>query len=192
KDHAYFITKPSLTGEFKGMVKQLLPFLNKKESSALSEEEQAERDMLSLLDAFKSRLIVSPIRKTQLVQVSFESSDPKLAALVANTVGEVYIESQMRAKMGITQQASSWLNTRLSELRIQLDSSEVRLQAYREEQKLVDIEGIAGLVTQELEQTSKQLVDARATKNNLESINRVINEYGNDNIELLGSMPEIT
>lgn len=94
--------------------------------------------------------------------------------------------------MGITQQASSWLNTRLSELRIQLDSSEVRLQAYREAQKLVDIEGIAGLVTQELEQISKQLVDARATKNNLESINRVINEYGNDNIELLGSMPEIT
>ena len=148
--------------------------------------------MLSLLAAFTSRLTVSPIRNTQLVQVSFESSDPKLAALVANTVGEVYIESQMRAKMGITQQASSWLNTRLSELRIQLDSSEVRLQAYREEQKLVDIEGIAGLVTQELEQMSKQLVDARAAKNNLESINRVINEYGNENIELLGSMPEIT
>ena len=74
----------------------------------------------------------------------------------------------------------------------QLDNSEARLQAYREAQKLVDIEGIAGLVTQELEQISKQLVDARATKNNLESINRVINEYGNDNIELLGSMPEIT
>ena len=192
KDHTDFIAKPSLTGELKGMVKQLLPFLNKKESSVLTEEEQAEREMLGLLAAFKSRLTVSPIRNTQLVQVSFESSDPKLAALVANTVGEVYIESQMRAKMGITQQASSWLNTRLSELRIQLDSSEVRLQAYREEQKLVDIEGIAGLVTQELEQTSKQLVDARATKNNLESINRVINEYGNDNIELLGSMPEIT
>ncbi|MCK8131496.1 polysaccharide biosynthesis tyrosine autokinase [Pseudoalteromonas sp. 2CM28B] len=192
KDHTDFIGKPSLTGELKGMIKQLLPFLNKKEGSVITEEEQAEREMLGLLAAFKSRLTVSPIRKTQLVQVSFESSDPKLAALVANTVGEVYIESQMRAKMGITQQASSWLNTRLSELRIQLDSSEVRLQAYREEQKLVDIEGIAGLVTQELEQTSKQLVDARATKNNLESINRVINEYGNDNIELLGSMPEIT
>ncbi|NMM39530.1 GumC family protein [Pseudoalteromonas arctica] len=192
KEHTDFVAKPSLTGELKGMVKQFLPFLNKKESSALSAEEQAGHEMLGLLAAFKSRLSVSPIMKTQLVRVSFESSDPKLSALVANTVGEVYIESQMRAKMGITQQASSWLNTRLSELRIQLDSSEVRLQVYREEQKLVDIEGIAGLVTQELEQTSKQLVDARATQNNLESINRVINEYGNDNIELLGSMPEIT
>jgi succinoglycan biosynthesis transport protein ExoP len=144
KDHSDFIAKPSLTGELKGMVKQLLPFLNQKESSVLTEEEQSEREMLGLLAAFKPRLTVSPIRKTQLVQVSFESSDPKLAALVANTVGEVYIESQMRAKMGITKQASSWLNTRLSELRIQLDSSEVRLQAYREEQKLgrVDLCGM--------------------------------------------------
>ncbi|MDC9523672.1 chain-length determining protein, partial [Pseudoalteromonas sp. Angola-31] len=96
KEHTDFIAKPSLTGELKGMAKQLLPFLNKKEGSVLSEEEQAEREMLGLLAAFKSRLSVSPIMKTQLVRVSFESSDPKLAALVANTVGEVYIESQMR------------------------------------------------------------------------------------------------
>lgn len=191
-EHPDFVNKPSFTDELKGMAQQILPFLNKAERSELSEREVAELKMLDLLATFRTNLTVSPIRKTQLVKVSFESSDPKLAALVANTVGEVYIESQMRAKMGITQQASSWLNTRLSELRVQLDSSEVRLQNYREEQKLVDIEGIAGLVTQELEQTSKQLVDARATKNNLESINRVINEYGNNNIELLGSMPEIT
>ena len=45
--------------------------------------------MLFLIGNFKSRLSVSPIRKTQLVNLSFESSDPKLAALVANTVGDV-------------------------------------------------------------------------------------------------------
>ena len=47
-------------------------------------------------------------------------------------------------------------------------------------------------MTQELEQMSQQLVDARAARNNLKSINRVIKEYGNNNIEFLGSMPEIT
>lgn len=191
KEHSDFIPKPSFLGQLKLSIKESLPFLNKKQDP-LSDEEQAEKEMLILLDVFKSRLEITPIRSTQLVDVSYESSDPKLAALVANTVGEVYIESQMRAKMGITQQASSWLNTRLSQLRIQLDKSEERLQAYREEQKLVDIEGIAGLVTQELEQTSLQLVSARAEQNNLQSINRVISEYGNNNIELLGSMPEIT
>ncbi len=191
KEHSDFIPKPSFIGQIKASIKDSLPFLNRTQEP-LSDEDLAEKEMLMLLEVFKSRLQITPIRSTQLVDVSFESSDPKLAALVANTVGEVYIESQMRAKMGITQQASSWLNTRLSQLRIQLDKSEERLQAYREEQKLVDIEGIAGLVTQELEQTSLQLVSARAEQNNLQSINRVISEYGNNNIELLGSMPEIT
>ncbi|CAM2897360.1 chain-length determining protein [Pseudoalteromonas atlantica] len=195
KSHPDFIAKPSAFNQLKTLIKQeLKPYLpiNKKEATIYSSDEQAEREMLSLLGAFKSRLSVSPIRNTQLVRVSFESSDPKLAALVANTVGQVYIDSQMRAKMGITQQASSWLNTRLSQLRIQLDDSEVRLQAYREQQELVDIEGIAGLATQELEQISQQLIVARNEKNNLQSINRVISEYGNNNLELLGSMPEIT
>lgn len=192
KSHIDFIHKPSFLDEMTIAVKGFFPFLNKKEQKQFSVDEQAQRAMLGLLSTFKSRLSVDPIHKTQLVRISFESSDPKLAALVANTVGEVYIDNQMRAKMGITQQASAWLNTRLSQLRIQLDSSEVRLQEYRESQQLVDIEGIAGLVTQELEQMSKQLVDARSARNNLQSINRVINEYGNDNIELLGSMPEIT
>lgn len=192
QSHTDFIPKPSIFNEVNIQIKELLPFLNKKEVAALSYEDQVEQQMQDLLSIFNKALIVSPIRKTQLVRVSFESSDSKLAALVANTVGEVYIDSQMRAKMGITQQATSWLNTRLSQLRIQLDDSEVRLQAYREAQQLVDIEGIAGLVTQELEQMSQQLVDARAARNNLKSINRVIKEYGNNNIEFLGSMPEIT
>jgi capsular exopolysaccharide synthesis family protein len=192
KSHTDFINKPSVLNEFSSSIRALLPFLNKKDQKIFSQEELAHRNMLRLLTLFKERLAIEPLRNTQLVKVSFESSDPKLAALIANTVGEVYIESQMRAKMGITQQASTWLNTRLSQLRIQLDNSEVRLQAYREAQKLVDIEGIAGLVTQELEQTSQQLITARNEESNLQSINRVIKEYGNNNIELLGSMPEIT
>ncbi|MBB1281431.1 polysaccharide biosynthesis tyrosine autokinase [Pseudoalteromonas sp. SR41-1] len=191
KSHVDFIPKSSVSKEFANIIIAFIPFLQTKELE-LSQEDKSHLEMLYLLNEFKSNLSVSPIQNTQLVKISFESSDPKLAALVANTVGEVYIESQMRAKMGITQQASNWLNTRLSALRIQLDTSEQKLQAYREAQKLVDIEGIAGLVTQELEQMSQQLLVARNEKNNLQSINRVISEYGNNNLELLGSMPEIT
>jgi len=191
-NHIDFKAKPSLFSDLSSEISALFPFLNKKKLKALTPAEEAEYKMLDLLSIFKDNLTVSPIQNTQLVRVSFESSDPKLAALVANTVGEVYIESQMRAKMGITQQASSWLNTRLSQLRTQLDKSEVRLQQFREDQQLVDIEGIAGLATQELEQISQQLIVARNERNNLQSINRVISEYGNNNLELLGSMPEIT
>lgn len=190
--HEDFIYKPSAINQVKGYIKSLVPFLNKQDKLSIPADEMAEREMLGLLAAFKSKLWVTPIRKTQLVRVSFESSDPKLAALIANTVSEVYIESQMRAKMGVTQEASNWLSSRLSKLRTRLDNSELKLQNFREDQKLVDIEGIAGLATKELEQLSQQLLVARNEKNKLESINRVISEYGKNNIELLGSMPEIT
>lgn len=191
-EHPDFISKPSLSAEFKNYLKGLLPFLPQKEPDSSATDVQQQKKMLGLVAAFQSRLTVNPIRKTQLVHITFESSDPELAALVANTVGEVYIDSNMRAKMGITKKASDWLNVRLSELRIQLDDSEARLQEYRESQELIDIEGVSGLINQELEQTSQQLVVARNEKNNLNSINRVIAEYGKENIERLGSMPEIT
>ena len=90
QSHTDFIPKPSIFNEVNILIKELLPFLNKKEVAALSYEDQVEQQMQDLLSIFNKALIVSPIRKTQLVRVSFESSDSKLAALVANTVGEVY------------------------------------------------------------------------------------------------------
>jgi capsular exopolysaccharide synthesis family protein len=191
-EHEDFIAKPSVLGDIKASIKGMLPFLPEKELVTLTAEEQAELEMIGLVEAFSSRLTISPVRKTQLVNISYESSDPKLAALVANTVGEVYIENHLTAKMGVTKQAAGWLNSRLSDLRVRLADSEDKLQLYREKENLVDVEGVVGLVKKELEQTSEQLVASRLTRNNLESIMRVINEYGRDDMERLESIPEVT
>ena len=66
------------------------------------------------------------------------------------------------------------------------------MQVYRERENLIDVEGVLGLVSKELAQTSQQLVVARNEKNKLQSIVRVINEYGRDNIAMLESITEIT
>ncbi|MGB0937970.1 MAG: GumC family protein [Colwellia sp.] len=191
-EHEDFIAKPSMMGDLKQSVKDALPFIPKKELVTISEEEQAEQEMIGLVEAFSQRLSINPVRKTQLVKISFESTDPKLAALVANTVGEVYIENHLTSKMGVTKQATGWLNSRLSELKIRLSASENKLQDYREKEKLIDIEGVVGLVQNELEQTAEQLVKSRLERNKLESISRIIDEYGRNDVELLASIPEIT
>ena len=188
KDHPDFEAKPSMIAELKAAI----PFIPKKVPMVLSAAEQQEFELPALVDVFAKRLTISPVRKTQLVKITYESADPKLAALVANTVGEVYIEQHLTAKMGLTQKAAGWLTTRLSDLRIRLDASESKLQVYRERENLIDVEGVLGLVSKELEQTSQQLVVARNEKNKLQSIVRVINEYGRDNIAMLESITEIT
>ena len=170
----------------------LLPFLPEQRAAVLPEEEQNEAELQQLINTFSGRLSVSPVKKTQLVKISFESSDPLLAAVVANAVGDTYIEQDLQAQMGLTKKASGWLTTRLSDLRIRLKASEDKLQRYLEQEDLVNIKGVLGLVSNELQQTSQQLVVARNDKNKLQSIVRVINEYGRDNLEMLQSISEIT
>ena len=192
KEHPDFIAQPSAVRAFITDVKESLPFIPKKKLVALSLIEQEQKALQSLVSAFTKRLTISPVRKTQLVHISFQSSDSALAALVANTVGEVYIEQHLIGKMGVTKEASGWLTTRLTDLRLRLDESEYKLQQYLESENLIDISGVLGLISKELEQTSIQLVVARNEKNKLESIIRVIDEYGRDNLEVLQSIPDIT
>lgn len=191
-NHPEFNKPPSFVSEIKSNLKKSIPFFPAKPKAEVSDAIADEYRIQSLISQFSRRLSISPIRKTQMVQISYRSEDAKLAALVANTVGEVYIQNHINAKMGITQQAAGWLTTRLSGLRVQLDESEANLQAYREQENLIDVEGVVGLIKKELEQTSSQLVIARNDQNKLESITRVIAEYGKSDYSRLESIPEIT
>ncbi len=160
----------------------------------ISIEEQEKR---YLIKKFSDRLEIAPIRKTQLVTVSFVSEDPELAALVANTIGETYVSQDVAVKSAINQNAAQWLTKRLDDLRQTLDKSEEKLQAYRKKENIIDLQtktgsGLTGLVSSELEQTSRQLIEAKNEVTQLESIMRVVNEYGVNNIDRLESIAEIT
>ena len=52
-------------------------------------------------------LQVQPVRNSQLVQVSFSAYDKELSAKVPNTLAEVFIESDLDARVAMTQKAGS-------------------------------------------------------------------------------------
>lgn len=187
KDHPDFETKPG----FMQRLRDLLPFLPDNVSK-LNPDELAFIQRENLVSTFQSRVTISPIRKTQLVQITFTTYSPKLAAEVANAIADEFINSQLEAKLGITQQAATWLGGRLGELRQQLDASEAKLQAYREQEGLIDVEGVSALGAKELERLSDELTEARSRKAQVDGFIRVIRQYGIDNMEQLESLPEIT
>ena len=161
KNNPAFIDAESISTNDKASVsttiRESVPFLPVEQASApVSEEDIAVRQMNTMVSEFAKKLSISPVNKTQLVNISFESSNPKLAAQIANMVGDVYIEQYLSAKMTTIQEAATWLTTRLTDLRIQLDASEKKLQTYREKENLIDVQGVLGLVSLELQQTSKQ------------------------------------
>ncbi|MGH9436778.1 MAG: GumC family protein [Terriglobia bacterium] len=82
---------------------------------------------------------VSPVRRSNLVQVSFDSYDPETAAQVANKVSQDYIDQNLQVKWDETLKASKWLSGRLVELKSKLEKSEDALQSYAQSRGILYI-----------------------------------------------------
>jgi succinoglycan biosynthesis transport protein ExoP len=138
----------------------------------------------------KDILKIKAVPQTQIVAIRFESTDPKLASAVPNTLAEVYIESDFEAKLEVANQTTSWLTTRLEKLRNQLQQSEQRLQDYMESENLVNIINIKTLASQEINATARQLAAARNTLREAENTYQQVQQHRRNRRDL-ESLPVI-
>ncbi|WP_069472641.1 GumC family protein [Candidatus Marithrix sp. Canyon 246] len=143
-----------------------------------------------IIDSIKEILHIKPVSQTQIVAISFESADRKLAAAVPNALAKIYIESDLDAQLEIANQTTSWLTNRLEKLRNQLQQSEQRLQAYMESENLVNITGIKTIASQQINATAGQLGNARNTLREAKYIYRQVQQHRGNRTDL-ESLPVI-
>ena len=187
-NHPAFNQPPSWFAELKSQL-NFIP-----QEAATAADSQINQDIAKhkLIDSFAKSINVSPVRKTQLVNISYQSSDSQLAAQVANAVGDIYIVSQLEAKLGMTQKVNVWLGGRLEDLRLKLDQSEYKLERFKVENGLIDVEGVTALDAKELERLSDEITMARSRKAQADSFMAVVKRYGATDISRLESLPEVT
>ena len=193
--HPVFIEKleESNTSAFDGIkstVKSLLTFLPQKAREPLSEDEQAQLRKELLITLFSENLTISPVPNTQVVKIAYTSESPRLAAEVANAVAEVYIESYLEAKFDMTSKATSWLNDSLAGLRNKLEVSEKKLAEFYQREQLVNLDGVVGLASEELQGLSEQLLQAENRLKQSEIIFEQVQNFNGDPTEL-ASMPAV-
>ncbi|HET7101056.1 MAG TPA: Wzz/FepE/Etk N-terminal domain-containing protein, partial [Terriglobia bacterium] len=70
-----------------------------------------------LIGRFENSLEVDLTPGSRMIKVSFESTDPRLAARVANDLVGNYREYNFRARYDATRQASGWMREQLDELK---------------------------------------------------------------------------
>jgi succinoglycan biosynthesis transport protein ExoP len=75
-------------------------------------------------------LTVSTSGQTRLLEVLYESPDPKLAAEFANTLVSEFIEQSQEIRWKSTQRTAEWLTSHLDEMKAKLEQSEAQLQNY--------------------------------------------------------------
>src|SRR5947208_2214181 len=135
-----------------------LPF-GMQQRASTSQPNERER----AVDAYLDKLSIEPVRNTQLVRVQFDSADPKLAASVAEAHAKAYIDSTLEARADATRSATEWMATRVESLRKELQASEASLQAYREQEQIVDVTGLKALPAAEISNLSSRLLEVRQT-----------------------------
>ena len=124
----------------------------------------------AVVGSLAGRLIVEPVRGSQLIRVSFEHENAELAARVVNEAVAQYIDSDRDSRFKLSQQVNTFLQDRMSGLREKLLQSEKDLQAYREQKGIVSLGGSAQAVTsRQLGGAMDRVQAAKARRLELES-----------------------
>ncbi|MGY0215752.1 GumC family protein [Endozoicomonadaceae bacterium StTr2] len=126
-----------------------------------AEEDVEDTTLRDTINILSEHISIAPVKKTQVVRIHATSENAKLAAKIANAVADSYIESYMESKLSLTLNATSWMQGRLTELSDKLRIAEKNLQGYREQENLVDLEGVLTLSSNELKALTTELVQVR-------------------------------
>lgn len=154
---------------------------------------EIEAELLeAVLGHFENSLTIEPVLKSQIVKVSFDSTDKELAAAVANAVVDAYIENDLDSRSQMTQRANVWLTKRMDGLRNKLEESEKTLQAYREQENIIDTKGmVLGGTGKQYEEISSNLVAARMRLAEAQSAYNQVKGQKGQPIEVLDSIPAV-
>ncbi len=151
----------------------------------------AEKKRDAIIASLRDQLTISAIRNSRLVTVSCDSPDKKLAAQVPNTLVDLYIESDLEAKLEMTNKAASWLTERVEGLRQNLSNSEKILQEYMERKNLINVEGVKSVAKKQIEETASNLVNARQAFAQANSVYRQVKALKGQGSEAYESIPAV-
>ncbi len=128
-----------------------------------------------VLDKFGDRLRVDPVRQSQLIYVVFESRDPQFAAKVANATARAYIQADAEARSTTRDNTGQVLGKRLADLKANSEKSALALQAYRDQEGMLDSKSNPlGGTGRQVDELTQKLVAAQIRRSEAEQAYRQV------------------
>lgn len=124
----------------------------------------------------QKKIKVKILAGADVIQISYQNSNPELAVLVVNTLANIYIENSIFQNQSQSAKALVFLNNRLPKSEIFLSQLEAELRNFKEKNRIVSledetksiVESLKNLKTQALT-TSVELSEAKARSNQLQN-----------------------
>jgi len=126
----------------------------------------------ALLASFHSKLRVTLIPNTRIMEIHFTSTDPQLAASAVNTLASTYVEQNYQTKFESTMQASQWLSKQLVDLQMKVETSQEKLVRYQKEHEILGTDDKQNIITEKLDELNKEMTMAESDRMQKEAVYR--------------------
>lgn len=91
-------------------------------------------------EVLQKKITILPIRNTDIIDIKVRASSPFEAALVANTIADVYKNMNQAQSQAEVRQVKNFLEEQLAKMQDELAKSEEQLKAYQQQAKLVALD----------------------------------------------------
>lgn len=126
------------------------------------------------IGSLSSGLVISRLRDTKVLSVSYLGTDPDKIQAVLDEVSDAYLDYSYQQRRTSLQQGVTFVEEQLPDLRERVNTLQVRLEQFRQEYSLIDPESrgndLSGLISdveKQRQETQTQLSEARSLYNTL-------------------------
>jgi len=109
------------------------------DAPALTAEAKREMRREVMVQQIKTNLKLENRPLTSLIDMTFESESPDLAAKLPNMLAQLYMEENLALRDQKIREATQWMQERTAILKEKFDKSQRALQQYVEKEKLVNL-----------------------------------------------------
>lgn len=152
----------------KGLFDTLKTFIRPEDDkdtlSLLNEDAHTQIVVDQSLERFHKLFTVSPVRNSELIELSFSAVSPVLAAEVANTAMDEFINMHMDSKLKSSSDAGKFLEKQIEAAKIKLEKSELELQDFAKKIGIVSLDPKSNPIMRQLEELNDALAKARANR----------------------------
>jgi capsular exopolysaccharide synthesis family protein len=108
-------------------------------------------------------------KETRLIDITFQHSDPQVAAKVVNAIAETYVYSNLEKKTETNSTTGDFLQKRIAELQQHIRTDEERLVNYAKNNQIISLDASQNTVVERLAGLNRQLLEAENERKTAEA-----------------------
>jgi chain length determinant protein EpsF len=115
-----------------------------------------------LVDLLKKQLLVTASKDSNVLQVGYQSADPRFSAAVANAFVQAYITTTLELRVDPAKQFSGFFASQSKDARDSLEKAQSRLSAFQRDKGIIAADERLDVENARLNELSSQLVQIQA------------------------------